>query len=215
LRIYQVRNLPHNFAEIVESTPNTNRDIAAHGGMAPSPDAERMAPMIAAAIDNMDAWLGRGILPPRSWINGVAMDDNNDGRPDRIQFSRADGTVTSAYPFVEATGIDAFLGDTLELSAAAGFPGTVARYSEVLAGLDHVPNSLSLPYLRCRLGGYQFAGDATLVAFADLNQRWQSFGQYKSGIEQAMNDLAHESLYDKQIGDKSVFTPKILSLFGH
>jgi len=215
LRIYQIRNLPHNFAEIVESTPNTNRDIAEHGGVPPSPDAERMAPMVAAAIDNMDTWLGRGILPPRSWIDGVALDDNHDGLADRIQFSRADGTLTSAYPFVEAPRIDTFLGDTFELSAAAGLPGTVARYSEVLAGLHHVPNALSLPYLRCRLGGYQFAGDATLVPFADLNRRWKNFGQYKSQVEQAMNDLAREGLYDKQLGDKSVFTEKILSLFGH
>jgi hypothetical protein len=215
LRIYQVRNLPHNFAEIVESTPNINRNIAEHEGIGPSPDAERMAPMVAAAIDNMDAWLGRGTPPPRSWINGVALDDNHNGVPDRIQFSRADGTLTSVVPFVEGPAIDAFLGDTFELSSGAGFSGTVARYSEVLAGLDHVSNSLSLPYLRCRLGGYYFAADATLVPFADLSQRWENFGRYKSCMEQAMNDLAHEGLYDKPIGEKSVFTDEILSLFRH
>ena len=215
VRIFQVRNLPHNFAEIVESTPNINRDIAEHAGIGPSPDAERMAPLVASAIDNMDAWLGRSIPPPRSWINGVALDDDHNGIPDRIQFSRANGSVTSDFPFVEDPAIDAFLGDSFEFSAAGGFPGTVARYSEVLTGLDHVSSSLSLPYLRCRLGGYQFAADATLLPSPDLDRRWKSFGQYKSSVEQAMNDLAQEGVYDKPIGDRSVFTGEILSLFGH
>jgi hypothetical protein len=213
LRVYQVRNLPHSFAEIVESTPNINRNIAEHEGIGPSPDAERMGPLVAAAIDNMDAWLGRGVPPPRSWINGVALDDDHNGVPDRIQFIRADGTLTSVVPFVEDLAIDIFLGDTFELSAGAGFPGTVARYSEVLAGLDHVSSSLSLPYLQCRLGGYQFASDATLAPFADFNHHWRNFGEYKNCVETTINSLDHEHLYDKQIGRNTVFTAEILSLF--
>jgi hypothetical protein len=213
LRVYQVRNLPHSFAEIVESTPNINRNIAEHEGIGPSPDAERVAPLVASAIDNMDAWLGRGVPPPRSWINGVALDDDHNGVPDRIQFTRADGTLTSVVPFVEDPAIDIFLGDTFELSAGAGFSGTVARYSEVLAGLDHVSSSLSLPYLQCRLGGYQFASDATLTPFGDLSHHWRNFGEYKNCVETMINSLDHEHLYDKQIGRNTVFTAEILSLF--
>lgn len=72
---------------------------------------------------------------------------------------------------------------------------------------------ISLPRLHDRR--YQFTADATLIPFADLDQRWKNFGQYKSCIEQAMNDLAHEGLYDKQIGNGSVFTGEVLSLFRH
>ena len=213
-RIYQIRNLPHNFAEIVESTPNQNRIIAEKVGVEAGPDSERMTPFVAAAIDNLNEWLLRGTPPPRSWINGRALDQDHNGTPDRIEFTRANGTTTSVVPFVEDPAIDTFLSETYELSAAAGFPGTVVRYAEVLAALDHVSGSLSLPYLRCRLGGYEFGSEAKLIPFDDLDQHWKNFGQYKSCIEKAINDLARQQLYDKQIGKEAVFTETIISLFG-
>ena len=91
-RIYQIRNLPHNFSEIVESTPNINALLEGFGVIIGN-DSERMAPFVAVAIDNMNAWLVGGTPPPRSWINGRSLDDDNNGVPDRIEFARADVTL--------------------------------------------------------------------------------------------------------------------------
>jgi len=215
LRIYQIRNLPHAFAEIIESTPNINALIAAHQGVGPSPDAERLAPVVAAAIDNLQTWITTGAQPPRSWINGRAVDETNDGTPDRIVFTRLNGTTTSFTPFIEEPALDVFVDEPIELSAAGGFGGTVIRYAEVLAALDHVSGGLNPPYLTCRLGGYQFGADATLEPFGDFGQHWRNLGQYKSCIERSMNALASERLYDRALGIRVIYSDENLALFGH
>jgi hypothetical protein len=80
--------------------------------------------------------------------------------------------------------------------------------------LELVPGSLSLPYVRCRVGGYVLVGDAMLVPFADLDQHWKSFGVYNACMQRAMNDLARDGLYDDTLGKDVVFTDEILALFG-
>jgi hypothetical protein len=169
---------------------------------------------MAAAIENMDAWLRFGTAPPPSHINGQALDENSDGLADRIAFTLANGGTTSVVPFVEDTTIDVFLGDVFELSAAAGQGTTVQRYAEVLDALDHVNDSIALPYLTCRVGGYEFAAAAVLTPFPDLKQHFKNFGQYKSCMNHAIHDLSRTGLYDAKLGQQSEFTAKILGLFG-
>jgi hypothetical protein len=213
VRIYFIRNLPHAFAEIVESTPNGNRAFEQLFGFAPEADAEHLRPVVAAAIDNMVDWLVAGRPPPRSFITGQPIDEDDDGVPDRIAFSRADGSTTSVVPYVEDPTIDEFFGEVFEFSTDQ--VGTaVVRYAEVLEALDHESDALSLPQLQCRVGGYSFEADAVLVPFPDLSAHWKNFGRYKSCVEHAISDLSRMGVYDKKIGKHVVFTEEILSLFG-
>jgi hypothetical protein len=195
VRVYQVGNLPHNFPEIVESTPNMNQFLADMIGQASYADGDRVAPVVAAAIDNLREWLAREVAPPPSRINGRALDLSGDGIADAIEFAQAGG-ATQWTPFVEDPAIDVFLGEQFELSAAAGFPGTVRRYAEVLAALQH-EGSLQLPYTTCRLGGYEIGINARLLPFDEANQRWRNSGAYRACLNHAVERLAADGVYDK------------------
>lgn len=216
LRVYQVADLPHNFAEITEYSPKLNRVIGDVIGLEPSTDGERLAPVVAAAIDAVKVWIANGTEPPPSRLAGRAVDTDGDGAVDAVEFDQAGGASTRLFPFVEDPSIDTFEGEQFDLSVAGGFPGTVARYAEVLDALDHVSGSLDLPYVECRLGGYAFGplGDARLVPFADLGARWPTFKSYRSSIRAAVSALAAERLYDERLGRRSVFTAEIRGLFG-
>jgi hypothetical protein len=179
--------------------------LAGMFGGAAYADGDRMAPIVAAALDNLRAWIADGVAPPRSRIDGVAQDDNGDGIPDAIEFTQAGDVTTRWTPFVEDPSLDRFLGEQLELSAAFGFPGTVRRYAEVLAALDHEPGSLQLPYMSCRVGGYEVGINAMLVPFDDREARWKNNGQYRACLNDSLNRLAAEGLYDKRLG-RSVVT---------
>jgi hypothetical protein len=215
MRVYQISNLPHNFAEIVEATPNLNGLIADVIGLEPSADSERMAPVVAAAIDNMRAWIANAVPPPPSRIDGRAIDTDGDGAVDAVEFEQAGGATTRVVPFVDDPSVDAFPGDRFELSAAAGYPGTVARYSEVLDALEHESGSLSLPYVTNRVGGYEFTplGDVRLTPFSDLRQRWPGFKAYRTSVGAAIEALADERLYDASLGKRVVYTKEIRRLF--
>lgn len=213
VRVYQFGSLPHNFAELVESTPNGNR-LAIELGFPPRhADSDRMAPVVAAAIDNLRRWIAEGVEPPPSRINGTALDTDGNGIVDAIEFAQAAGGATSLFPFAEDPAIDSILSEQFEFTAAAGFPGNTRRYAEVLAALDPVPGSILLPYVRCRVGGFKLAIDAELVAFSDLAARWPSFDAYRTCLADAMNALAADGLYDKQIGVRSVVTETVRALF--
>jgi hypothetical protein len=84
----------------------------------------------------------------------------------------------------------------------------------VLAALVHASDSIALPNLRCRVGGYEFAADATLKQFADFSAHWKNFGKYQSCVQQAIDDLSSTGLYDDRIGKDVVITDKTRSLFG-
>jgi len=213
LRVYQIGSLPHNFAEIVESTPNGNRLATERLGFTPHPDSDRMAPVVAAAIDNLRRWIAEGVPPPPSRLNGAAFDTDGNGLADVIEFTPAAGGATRLFPFAEDAAIDRILAEQFELSAAGGFPGNTRRYAEVLAALDHVPGSILLPYVRCRVGGFNLSIDAELVPFGDLAAHWASFDAYRTCLGDAMNALAAEGLYDKRLGERSVVTEKIRGLF--
>ena len=213
VRIYQFGSLPHNFAELVESTPNGNR-LAIELGFPPRhADSDRMAPVVTAAIDNLRRWLAEDVAPPASWINGVALDTDGNNIVDAIEFTPAAGSVTRFFPFAEDAAIDRILFEQFEFSAAAGFPGNTQRYAEVLAALDPVPGSILLPYVRCRVGGFNLRSDAERVAFGDLAARWASFDAYRTCLGEAMNALAANGLYDKQLGVRGVVTETIRALF--
>jgi len=199
LRVYQIGNLPHNFAEIVGSTPNINAFLSEVFGERAHADGDRMAPVVAAAIDNLRSWIADGAAPPRSRINGVAQDDNGDGIPDAIEFTQAGDARTRWTPFVEDASIDRFTGEQLELSAAFGLPGTARRYAEVLAALDHEPGSLLLPNMSCRLGGYEVGIDARLLPFGDAEARFENPGQHRACLNDAVNRLAAEGVYDNHL----------------
>jgi len=215
VRIYQFGNLPHNFAELIESTPIANELFLELFGFARHADSDRMAPVVAAAIDNLRRWIAEGVPPPPSRINGTAFDTDANGIADVIEFSPQAGSPTRRFPFAEDASIDSILAEQFELSAAGGFPATTRRYAEVLAVLDPVPGSILLPYVRCRLGGLRLGSDAELVRFPDLAAHWPSFGSYRACLSDAVNALAAEGLYDKHIGVRSVVTPAIRALFEH
>lgn len=212
-RIYQFGNLPHNFAELIESTPIANEFFAELFGFARHADSDRMAPVVAAAIDNLRRWIAEGVPPPPSRINGTALDTDGNGVADVIEFSPQAGGPTRLFPFAEDAAIDSILAEQFELSAAGGFPTTTRRYAEVLAVLDPVPGSILLPYVRCRLGGFRLESDAELVPFPDLAARWPNFGAYRACLGDAMNALAADGLYDKHMGARSAVTPAIRALF--
>lgn len=216
IRIYQVGNLPHNFAEIVEATPNFNGVLADVSGIAPSPDSERMAPLVAALIDRMKLWIADGTAPPVSRINGAGVDTDADGAVDAIDLTLAGGTTTRFVPFAEDPANDRFTGQRFQLSVAAGFPSTTMRYNEVLVALDHESQSLTLPYAANRVGGFTFGfhGDASLVAFEDLESRWPGFKAYRTSVAETMTDLAGEGLYDAALGKRVIHTQTIKGLFG-
>jgi hypothetical protein len=153
--------------------------------------------------------------PPPSRINGRGVDTNGDTAVDAIEFTQAGGATTRLTPFVQDPTIDTFLAEQFELSAAAGFPVTTQRYAEILGVLEHVSGSLVLPYVQCRVGGYEFTDTAYLRPFADLQARWQHFGQYRTCVNNTMSTLEAKRLYDKQLGKQVVFTEEILGLFGH
>ncbi len=216
MRVYQIADLPHNFAEINEYSPKLNQVLGDVIGLEPSTDGERMAPVVAAAIDNMNAWIATGTEPPPSRLAGRAVDTDGDGAVDAVEFDQTGGASTRRVPFVEDPAIDTFVGEQFELSVAGGFPGTVARYAEVLAALDHEPDALRLPYVECRLGGYEFGplGDTRLAPFGDLRTRWPTFKSFRTSVKGAMSALAAERLYDERLGLRVVFTKDIRGLFG-
>ena len=198
LRLYQIRNLPHNFAEIIDWTPNINALIESLGGPVPNADSDRMKPVMAAVIDNMAAWLKYGTPPPRSRFDGTPVDNNNDGVVDAISFPQANGQSTQLWPFVDDPTIDTFLGDQIPTDV----PGLTPRYLEVLAALAPEPG-LMLPKTACRLGGFVLSSDARLVPFEDFFAHWKNKGEYQACIVRTMNELSQQRLYDPRLAEEN------------
>jgi hypothetical protein len=196
LRLYQIRNLPHNFAEVVNWTPNIDALIRSLGAPVPSADGDLMKPFMAAVIENMAAWLKYGTPPPPSRFDGTPVDNNNDGMVDAISFPQANGQSTQLWPFVDDPAIDTFLGEQIPTD----IPNLTPRYLEVLAALKPEP-ALALPRTACRLGGFVLEADARLVPFADFFAHWKNKGEYKTCVVQTMNELARQRLYDHRLGD--------------
>jgi hypothetical protein len=194
LRIYQVRNLPHNWAEIVLSTPNLNRMASDLFGSAPQADGDRMAPVVAAVIDRVEAWTRHGTAPPASRIEGDGQDLSGDGVPDMLVFPYADGGTTTLIPHVDNQALDVYNGFQFDTT---GTP-IVARYLEPLADLPRGA-ALSLPGVSCRVGGFviseQFS-DSRLVPFADMTAYWKNFTRYRACVAREVSELARTGLYD-------------------
>jgi len=197
LWLYQIRNLPHNFAEINNWTPNTDALLESFGFPTPSADGDRMKPVVAAAIENMAELLKHGTPPPLSRIDGQGIDTDGDGSTDAISFPQANGQSTQLWPFADDPAIDTILSEQIPTSV----PGLPARYLEVLAALRHEP-ALALPKTACRTGGFILEADARLVPFADFYEHWRSIGEYQSCIEQTINRLSQQRLYDRRIGQQ-------------
>jgi hypothetical protein len=191
-----VRNLPHNFAEIVEATPNMNAFAEQVFGSAPHAGGDRLAPVIAAVLDAALAWVTKGAPPPASRIEGRGIDTSGDPAPDAIGIPMADGTLTTMVPSVDDASLDSvgFLFDT------ASDPVVVSRYVDVLGALAHEASALALPSLRCRRGGFviseQFS-DSTLVPFADMSAHWKNEGLFAACVAKAAAELAKTGLYAK------------------
>jgi hypothetical protein len=195
VRIYQVRNLPHNWAEIVESTPNLNALIADLVGTSPRSDGDRMTPVVAAVIDRAIAWAARGVPAPASRIEGTGIDLDGNGTPDGIAFPYANGGFTTALPAVDDSSLDVYNGFTAETA----FDPVTARYLEVLGAMAHEPAAMSLPGVACRLGGFVVSetfSDSRLIPFADMSTRWRNYGDYQACMAQQARSLAATGLYD-------------------
>jgi len=194
LWLYQVRNLTHNFAEIVESTPNINRLLLEQFGVESNADGDRMQPVLAAMLENMAELLKYGTPPPRSRIDGQGVDNDGNGTPDAISFPQANGQATQFWPFVDDPAIDTFLDEQIPTSV----PGLTARYLEVLAALNHEAG-LMLPQTSCRLGGFRLSADARLMPFEDFFAHWKSKGEYQACVEHTLNWLSQQRLYDRRL----------------
>ena len=212
LRIYQVGTLPHNFAEIVESTPNQNALLAGFG-IATHADSDRLAPMVAAALDNLHAWVTRGVAPPRSRINGRAVDTDGDGEIDTIQFAQHGGFTTVYVPFGDDAANDMEMAETLPMSTPQGFGAYVSRYAETLMAMDHDSEEVSLPYNQCRVGAYALDADARLLPFTSLPAVWSDVGQYRACVLDTITQLSQQRLYDATLARRVVFTSTYVSLF--
>jgi len=195
LWIYQVRNLPHNFAEINEWTPNIDALIESFGLPAPSADGDKMKPVVAAIIENMAELLRHGTPPPASRIDGQGVDTDGNGIPDAISFPQAGGQSTQLWPYIDDPAIDTILSEQIPTNV----PGLTPRYLEVLAALTHEP-ALGLPKTTCRTGGFILEADARLVPFADFSEHWRNPGEYQACVEHTMNRLSQQRLYDRRIG---------------
>jgi hypothetical protein len=213
LRIYQISNLPHNFAEIFEPFPITNGILSDLFGRDTPSDGDHMTPVVAAAIDNLVAWIANGTPPPLSRINGVAVDADHNNIVEAIVFPQAGGLTTSLVPFAQDPAIDHILFDQFELSAAGGSPNATLRYAAVLAALNHVASSIALPNVVCRVDGYDFVDGAILNRFTDLAVQWPTFEAYQNCVTKTQKALDGDGLYDKKLGE-IVFTSEILGLFG-
>ena len=195
IRVYQVRNLPHEWAEIVESTPNLNRMIFDLIGVAPQAGGDRMKPVVAAVIDRAVDWAARGAAAPASRIEGSAVDFTGDGVPDAVSFPYANGGFTTAVPAVDDSSLDAYVGFT----ADTAFDPVTARYLQSQSSMAHEPSALSLPGVACRLGGFVISdmfSDATFVPFADMTAHWKSFGEYQACVAGQVIALSRTGLYD-------------------
>jgi hypothetical protein len=195
IRIYQVRNLPHNWAEIGASTPNLNQMRSEVLGVTPHADGDRMAPVVAAVLDRAREWT-RGTPPPASRIEGIGIDQDGNGVADAIAFPDAGGGTSQLLPAVDDAAVDSYVGFQFD---TAWDPVFVARYVEVLGALAHEPQALSLPGVTCRLGGFvigEASSDSQLVPFADMDAHWKSYGQYRRCVAGAVKELAKTGLYD-------------------
>jgi hypothetical protein len=195
-RTYQVRNLPHSWAEIVESTPNLNAFLGGVLGLTIHADGDRMQPVVAAVIDAAVALLKSGAPPPVSRIDGVGLDTDATPGPDAIGFAQADGTLTSLLPSVFDPSLDVYDGFQFEVSVAGGFPNSVPRYLQVRAAHPNEP-ALSLPKVTCRLGGFRISeilSDSELLPF-DFAAHWKNEGAYRACVTHAVNELRAQRLY--------------------
>lgn len=195
LRVYQVRNLPHNWAEIVESTPNLNQMFLDLFGAAPQAGGDRMQPVVAAVIDRAVDWAAGGTAAPPSRIEGRGLDLTGDGLPDALAFPYANGGFTTAVPAVDDSVLDTYAG----FIADTAFDIVTPRYLEPLPAMLHEPGALSLPGVTCRLGGFVISegfSDATLVPFANMAARWKSFGEYQACVAAQLIALSRTGLYD-------------------
>jgi hypothetical protein len=194
VRVYQVHTLPHNFAEVVGETPNLNGLIGDLFGDTFQAGGDRLRPVVAALVDRMNDWLARGIRPPRSRINGVAVDLTADGEADVVRLPQAGGGFTTLFPLGFDPALDTFVGDQFDTST----PPVPIRYQIVGGALDPGP-ALALPSVACRLGSYTLGGpfaDARLTPFADMAGHWPSDGLYRACVERTITNLAREGLYD-------------------
>ena len=199
VRVYQVRNLPHNFAEIVESTPNLNQMFRDVFGAGPNADGDRMKPVIAAVLDRAVDWATRGTPAPASRIEGSGLDLNGDSVPDALAFPYANGGFTTALPAVDDSSLDTYDGFTFDTA----FDIVTPRYLEPLAAMTFEPLALSLPAETCRLGGFVISesfSDSTFVPFADMSSRWKSFGEYQMCLAGQLGALSGTGLYDRAYG---------------
>jgi len=204
LRIYQVRNLPHAWADVVASTPNINRQVLERQfGVTRRGEGDFLMPVVAAVLDASLAWLDYGLRPPASRIEGTAVDRDRDGVADALAFATARGGVSQLLPVVDDPSIDTVEGqiDTANLRSA------VVRYAEVLSSLEHEPEALSLPGTTCRLGGFTISSalsDAALVPFFDISARWPNAGLYQACLTRRAAELQKTNLYDP------AFAPNLL-----
>ena len=210
VRVYQVTNLSHNFAEIALSTPMTNAVLKDVFGVDVFADGDRLAPVVAAAVDNMTAWIAKDTPPPPSRINGLAVDTDADGKPDAIAFTQAGGLTTEMVPMADKAALDTILAEPFQVSDD---PALVGRYLELLEILDHVADGLRLPSVECRVGGYEFAAETRLVPFEDLDEHWGSYSAYQRCVTGTIEELSRDGLYDKQIGVKVGVPDQIRRLF--
>jgi hypothetical protein len=210
VRVYQITNLSHNFGEIALSTPITNAVLKEVFGVDVFADGDRLAPVVAAAVDNMKAWITKGTPPPPSRINARAVDTDGDGQPDAITFTQAGGLTTELVPMGDDPTIDTILGERFPVSDDQAL---VERYLELLPILDHVADGVRLPSIECRVGGYELAAETRLVPFDDLAARWANYGAYQRCVTQTIEQRSRDGLYDKQIGVKVAVLDQVRRLF--
>jgi hypothetical protein len=197
LRTYQVRNLPHSWPEIVESTANANAFLEQAFGDKIHADGDRMQPVVTAVIDAAVALLKDGTPPPPSRIDGAGVDKYADVPGiDAIAFAQASGPDTSLLPSVFDPVLDQYVGEQFEVSIPGGFPASVGRYVTMLTALDHGP-ALSLPKVACRLAGMRISDrfsdvESIPMDFASL---WKSPGEYTACLRRAVEDLQAQRLY--------------------
>jgi hypothetical protein len=196
LRIFQVRNLPHDFVDLNEKR-------------APDDQADRIMPMVVAMLENLDAQVSAGTPLPASRIDGRLGDGGEN--PDRLFFEQADGSLTDWVPFPDDPRID-----EMHVDLVHQINRETEAWKVVTQVHQHEPEAIRLPSTCCRLGGaYIEYLRVTLIPFEKktLKEMYGDLEGYLQCLTGCLDDLGEKRLYDRELAEAALTEEYIAPLF--
>jgi hypothetical protein len=205
-RLYMVRNMPHIDADLVSILSARGRDFA---GLLGLPDAfyagggDRLKPLSAALLDALEDWAKHGIAPPTSIYNGTARDTDAVAGVDTLEFTRSDGSITRAFPYVDDAALDTIVAPAP--TSTQQNPSFAAAWQRVRSALDARTESIVLPETACRRGSFSFVAAGPVGAWfrafdePSFLQAWGSSSAHQTCRVGVADSLTTEQLYDATV----------------